>query len=155
MTPSRRKNLTNPRIYVAGAIVVAIAVTKELRPEAVANALQIHVFTSLSPLLLPLLLRRIRDPKPSQKTLQVHAFTSLPPLLLLLLLRPEAVAHALQIHAFTSLSPLLLLLFLPRICDPKPSQNVSNARMYATAAVVVAIVVATQNPSQKRYSSKR
>ena len=56
-TRNRRKCITNPRVYVAVAIVVAIVVAPDLRPEAVAKALQIHAFTALPPLLLPLLLR--------------------------------------------------------------------------------------------------
>ena len=153
--------------------VLAIVVAPDLRPKTVAKALQINVFTSLSPLLLPLLLLRNCDPNTAAKALQIHAFTSLSPLLLPRICDPKPVAKALQIHAFTSLSPLLLPLLLPRICDPTPSQtrytpthlrrchhcccrcccagfatlsrrtNVTNPRVYGTAAIVVAIVVAT------------
>ena len=100
-------------------------------------------------------------------------------------LQPQFVAKLLQMLAFTTLSPLLLPLLLPRICDPKPSQehykfkhlrrcchccchcccagfaalnrrkNVTNQRVYDTAAIVVAIVVATHGPSQKHYKSTR
>ena len=100
----------------AAAIVVAIVVASDLRPQTVAQALQCHAFTSLSPLLLPLLLPRICDPKPSQKRYThtrlrhcrhccCHCCCDL-----------KSVAEALQIHAFTALSPLLL----PRICAPDP-----------------------------------
>ena len=54
--------LLPPLFSHAVAIVVAIVVATDLRPKTVTEALQIHACTSLLPLLLPLLLRRICDP---------------------------------------------------------------------------------------------
>ena len=106
-------------------------------------------FTSLSPLLLPLLLPRICNPKPSHNVTNPRIYVAAAIVVAIVAapdLRPETVANALQSHVFTSLSQLLLPLLLRRICDPKPSQNVTNPHVYGTAAIVVAIVVATQNP---------
>ena len=98
------------------AIVVAIVVAPDLRPEAAANALHIHAFTSLSPLLFPLLLRRICDPKPSQKRYKSTRLRHCRHCCCHCCCDLKSVAEALQIHAFTALSPLLL----PRICAPDP-----------------------------------
>ena len=52
-TAIRHKNVANACVDDAVAIVVAIVVAAVLRPKTVAEALQIHAFTSLSQLLLP------------------------------------------------------------------------------------------------------
>ena len=89
-TQNRRKSITHPRVYAAVAIVVAIVVAPDFDPKpsqkrytptrlrhcrhccchcccdlkSVAEALQIHAFTALSPLLLP----RICAPDPQPRT---------------------------------------------------------------------------------------
>ena len=52
-----RTNDANACVYDAVAIVVAIVAATDLRPETVTEALHIHAFTLLSPLLLPRILR--------------------------------------------------------------------------------------------------
>ena len=109
--------LLPPLFSHAVAIVVAIVVATDLRPKTVTEALQIHACTSLLPLLLPLLLRRICDPKPSQTRYKSTRLRHCHHCCCNCCCDPQSVAEALQIHAFTALSQLLL----PRMCDPKPN----------------------------------
>ena len=105
---------------VGGARAIVVAPD----PTPSQKTLHTHAFTSLSQLLLPLLLRRICDPKPSQKRYKSTRLRHCRHCCCHCCCDPKSVAEALQIHAFTALSPLLL----PRICAPDPQPRTPNPR---------------------------
>ena len=113
---TRRKSITNPRVYVAVAIVVAIVAAPDLRPNAVAQVLHMHALSALPQLLLQLLSPRICDPKPSQTRYKSTCLRRC----------RHCCCHC----------------CCPGFTTQRRRKNVTNPHIYVAVAIVVAIVVA-------------